>query len=117
MPPNERVRVKIRRAMPSEVDVVVAITNAAYEHYIPRIGRKPQPMTTEYGPMIANDEVWLLVLDDESIGVLVLRNKQDHLLIYSVAVSPSYQKRGFGHQLLNWAEHQAKQNGFNTVQL
>src|SRR5260221_3672481 len=117
MTANEHNRAIIRRAMPAEVNTVTAITDAAYEHYIPRLGRKPQPMVTDYRPMIANDEVWLLELDDHPIGVLVLQKKQDHLLIYNVAVSPLHQKRGFGRQLLNWAERQAEQNDCYIVRL
>src|SRR5258708_18831278 len=111
MTANEHNRAVIRRAMPAEVDTVVALTDAAYEHYIPRLGRKPEPMVTDYRPMIANDEVWLLELDCQPIGVLVLQNKQDHLFIYNVAVRPLQQKKGFGRQLLDWAEQQAKHNG------
>src|SRR2546423_13865800 len=97
---NEGSRAIIRRAVPSEADVVAAITDAAYGHYVARIGRKPQPMVTDYSSMIAEQQVWLLDLEDQPVGVLVLVDKQDHLLIYSVAVSPQYQKRGLGRQLL-----------------
>jgi ribosomal protein S18 acetylase RimI-like enzyme len=117
MTTNEHNWVVIRRAVPAEVNTVTAITDAAYEHYIPRLGRKPQPMVTDYNPMITNDEVWLLALDDQSVGVLVLLNKPDHLLIYNVAVSPLHQKRGFGRQLMSWAEQRAKQNGCHIVRL
>ena len=107
----------IRRALPADVDTVVAITNAAYAHYIPRIGRKPQPMVTDFGPMIAANEVWLLELDQQPVGVLVLTHMPDYLLIYNVAVAPGYQKRGFGRQLLGWAETQARQDGYLIVRL
>lgn len=107
----------IRRALPADVDTVVAITNAAYAHYISRIGRKPQPMITDYAPIIAANEVWLLELDQQPVGVLVLTHTPNHLLIYSVAVDPGYQKRGFGRQLLAWAETQARQDGYSIVRL
>src|SRR4051794_25550342 len=107
----------IRLALPADVETVVAITDAAYTHYIPRLGRKPQPMVTDYGPMIANEEVWLLEVDDHPIGVLVLQKKPDHLLIYNVAVSPSHQKRGFGRKLLAWAEKQTEQAGYQLIRL
>lgn len=107
----------IRQAVPVDVDTIVAITNAAYAHYIPRIGRKPQPMVTDYGPMITENEVWLLTDNNQPVGVLVLVDKQDHFLIYNVAVDPSHQQHGFGHRLLNWAEERSKQQQYTVLRL
>jgi ribosomal protein S18 acetylase RimI-like enzyme len=114
---NEHQRVVIRRGLPTDLDTVVAITDAAYTHYIPLLGRKPRPMLTDYRPLIAANEVWLLELESQPIGVLVLTHNPDHLLIYNVAVSPHYQKRGFGRQLLDWGEQQAKHDGYKTIRL
>jgi ribosomal protein S18 acetylase RimI-like enzyme len=107
----------IRLARPEEVNTVTGITDAAYEHYIPRLGRKPQPMLTDYNPMIAAHEVWLLEFQYQPVGVLVLMDKQDHLLIYNIAIHPSHQKRGLGRRLLLWAEEQTKQTGYSCVRL
>ncbi len=115
--PDDRSVAVVRRALPADVDTVVTITDAAYVHYIARLGRKPQPMITDYVPMIAANEVWLLELDHQPIGVLVLTHTPTHLLIYSVAISPPYQKRGFGRQFLAWAEAQARQAGYQTIRL
>ncbi len=41
----------------------------------------------------------------------------DHLLIWSVAVDPASQGRGFGRQLLNFAEQEAHRLGFNDIRL
>jgi hypothetical protein len=78
---NEHHRAAIRRALPADLDLVAAITDAAYTHYIFRLGRKPQLMLTDYRPLIAANEVWLLELESQPIGVLVLKHNPDHIFI------------------------------------
>jgi ribosomal protein S18 acetylase RimI-like enzyme len=106
-----------RLATPADLDVVTAITDAAYAHYVPRLGRKPQPMTTDYAPMIAAGQVWLLDLAAQPVGLIILIDKDDHLLIYSVALRPEYQGRGLGRKLLAYAEQQTRAADYNLVRL
>lgn len=107
----------IRRATADDVPTIAAITDAAYATYVPLLGRKPQPMTADYNQIVADQPVWLLCLDDQPAGVLVLMKEPEHLLIYNVAVSPSYQKQGFGRQLLDWAEQEARREGYALIRL
>ncbi len=67
--------------------------------------------------MVVDHHVWLLWLGDQPVGVLVLIYEADAVLIYSVAVSPQYQKQGLGRHLLAWAEHQAQQAGCHLLRL
>lgn len=109
--------VVIRRALPGEAEIVAAITMAAYARYVPMLGRQPQPVTADYRQILAEHPVWLLCLGDQSTGVLVLMRATDHMLIYNVAVSPAYQQRGLGRQLLAWAEQEARQAGYTRLRL
>jgi ribosomal protein S18 acetylase RimI-like enzyme len=107
----------IRRALPEESEIIATITYAAYEKYVPLLGRKPQPMTADYRQMIADHSVWLLEIEEKPSGALVLMFLPDHILIYSVAVHPSFQKQGLGKVLLTWAEEQARQAGLPLLRL
>lgn len=107
----------IHRAAPADLTIVTAITNAAYSQYVESIGRKPQPMVTDYVPMIAQSQVWLLDQRTQSVGLIVLIDEADYLLIYSVAVHPDHQKQGLGHYLLRWAEQQALEKGYFLIRL
>ena len=60
--------------------VVAQIVDDAYRHYIPRIGRPPQPMLD-----------WVIEEDGTIWGVVVLLPESDHLLLDNIAVVPSRQ--------------------------
>src|SRR5262245_42628278 len=66
-----------RRATAADSATIAALTRAAYAHYVPRLGREPQPMTTDYDQILAAHPVWLLCLADEPIGVLVLMHEPE----------------------------------------
>lgn len=107
----------IRRAAVDDTVAVAAISDAAYSKYVVRIGRKPRPMTVDYAELMVNHDIWLLTQDETPIGVLVLKREQDHLLIYSVAIQPEYQHRGYGRNLLKWAEALGEQGGYHEMRL
>jgi ribosomal protein S18 acetylase RimI-like enzyme len=109
--------IQLRRATPADAERIAAVTNAAYEGYIPLIGRKPQPMTVDYRAMVAEHPVWLLCAGDVIAGVLVLMREPDSMLIYSVAVHPTYQGCGFGSRLLALAEDEVRRAGYASIRL
>jgi hypothetical protein len=62
------------------VEAISALTDAAY--FIPLIGRKPRPMTADYSIMVTEDTIWLLSVEDQLAGVLVLTYELETLLIW-----------------------------------
>jgi ribosomal protein S18 acetylase RimI-like enzyme len=109
--------VKMRRAEARDLATVTDITRRAYEHYIPIIGGTPMPMTEDYAPRIADGQVWLMEDGALAAGLIVLEDRDDALLIYSVAVAPECQRAGFGRKLLAFAEDVARERGFHAVAL
>lgn len=107
----------LRRATPADAPAIAALTAAAYSKYIVRMGREPQPMRTDYVRVVAEHPVWLLEAAGELLGVLVLMHEPDALLIYNVAVSPQYQRHGYGRQLLAYTEAQARAAGYAHIRL
>ena len=107
----------IRRARQEDAEAVAEITDSAYGSFIPLLGRKPQPMTADHRKMIGENDVWLLFSEDYPVGVLVLVDEPDSLLIYSVAIRPELQKRGLGRRLLGWAELEARRVGRPRIRL
>jgi GNAT superfamily N-acetyltransferase len=107
----------IRKAHAEEADAVREVVCAAYQHYVPVIGRQPAPMLDDYVARIAANQVWVLEDVRGLAGVLVLEDGPDSFLLDNIAVSPDRQGQGFGGRLLDWAEAEAVRCGWNAVTL
>jgi len=114
MPPEET---RIRPAGPDDASAAAACTTAAYTRYVARLGRPPKPMTMDYRQVVAAYQVWVMESRTGCIGVLVLMPQADHMLIYSVAVDPGHQGRGYGRQLMDLAEYESRRQGLTELRL
>jgi ribosomal protein S18 acetylase RimI-like enzyme len=109
--------VEIREAKPADLAAVVELTTLAYAPYTALLGGPPIPVTEDYAPRIANGEVWLLKTGGEIGGLMVFERHADHVMIFSIAVSPAFQGKGFGIALLRWMEEQTRKMGLLEVRL
>ena len=106
----------IRLAALSDLTQVETIVRAAYSGYIARIGREPGPMLDDYASLIDQRRVY--VLDDNGlVGVLVLVPEPAAMLLDNVAVAASSRGRGYGRLLLDFAEQEARRQGFDVIRL
>ena len=115
--PGTASRMHIRRAVADDVTAVRAIVEAAYVHYVPRIGREPAPMTADYETLVAAGDVWIGERDGRVVGVLVIRASGDALELENVAVDPAAQGLGHGRALVRFAESRARELGLEAVEL
>jgi GNAT superfamily N-acetyltransferase len=107
----------IRRAAAREADAIRDLVRAAYQQYVPLIGIEPAPMNDDYAKRIADEQVWVLIEDAALAGVLVLEEQDDCFLLDNIAVAPDCQGLGYGRKLLDFAEAQAHQAGWNDITL
>jgi ribosomal protein S18 acetylase RimI-like enzyme len=118
MPEQPLQPYRIRNASPSDLAVVGQISADAYiSAYLPVLGYIPKPAEEDYGPRIARKEVWLLECSDRAVGVAVLEEHPNHLLVYSIAVNPTEQRQGYGRALLAFADQQAVATGVPEIRL
>lgn len=106
-----------RLAKPGEAAALRALVREAYAHYVPRIGREPAPMTDDYAARIAAGEAWIEEADGVAVGVLVLEEDEDGLLLDNIAVSPAARGKGYGRLLLEFAEAEARRRGHSRIRL
>jgi ribosomal protein S18 acetylase RimI-like enzyme len=107
----------IRPAFLEEADAVRLLVRAAYGRWIERLGREPSPMQDDYVERIADGEVWVLKAEGVVVGIVVLKDGPEALLIPNVAVAPAAQGRGHGRQLLAFAEKEATRRGYREIRL
>ena len=110
-------KLMIRQATEGEGRRISDLVGAAYGKYIARIGRPPLPMLDDYPALIACGVVWVLVQGAEVVGVLVLREEGDHLLLENIAVEPRHQGQGFRSKLLDFVEEEARSRGLGEIRL
>jgi len=71
------------------------------------------------GPLIADGQwaVWVLEVDGEIVGLVVLEDGAEALLIHNVAVASAAQGKGHGRRLLAFAEEEAKRRSYGEIRL
>ncbi|HUW06517.1 MAG TPA: GNAT family N-acetyltransferase [Williamwhitmania sp.] len=88
------------------------------------------PSYTKVRNNVLNGQVYLLRKERTTVGVITLNEEQDStynnltwkgssnaLVVHRIAVVPYFQKRGYGTQLLEFAEEFAKKNKFQSIRL
>ena len=106
-----------RLATEADVPKVTALVNAAYGHYVEKIGMVLRPMTDDYVEVIKNYRVTVAESHQTIVGVIVLTVTDEGFLIDNVAVDPSYRGKGLGRALLTFAEAEARRAGFDSIYL
>lgn len=108
---------QIRPATPEDATAVSELVQRAYAQYVDRIGRRPGPMDEDYREKVAEGKVSVAVEADEIVGLIVLAEEPDHLLVENVAVAPERQSQGLGRALLAFAEEVATEANLATLRL
>ena len=107
----------IRPATSEDRPGIEEIARDAYKIYVPRIGREPAPMNDDYGQLISAGQAFVAVEGNGAVGILVLMDEPGALLLDNVAVRPEAQGRGFGKELILFAQEEARRRGHPAVRL
>jgi ribosomal protein S18 acetylase RimI-like enzyme len=107
----------IRIASERDLPAIERVVYDAYKGYIPLIGKPPVPMSDDYGRQIEAGNVWVLLLDDQLVGLVVLVRQGGHMLLDNVAVAPERQGCGLGRALIDFAEAKVRECGYNEIHL
>jgi len=108
---------KLRPAALPDAPAVQACVIKAFGHYVERMGRKPAPMEMDYEHEIREHQVFVVEQAGELIGSLVLGITAEGFLLDVLAVDPACWKRGVGRLMLEFAEAEAKRQGFDSIYL
>ncbi|WP_329215866.1 GNAT family N-acetyltransferase [Streptomyces sp. NBC_01485] len=110
---------EIRPATAADVAAVKAVTNAAYTHYIERIGCVPPPMEADHAANVAAGKVYVTgdPVAGAVVGLVVVEAFADHLFLDSIAVRPDVHGKGVGRRLLHFVDAHARALGLSEVRL
>jgi len=111
------VGAEIRAAAVADVGTIEQIVERAYGGYVERIGMRPGPMDADYVEKVRGGLVSVVEKDGEVVGLLVLVEMPDHLLVENVAVDPGHQGAGIGRALLAHAESYAREATLGELRL
>lgn len=107
----------LRQGVATDASAIRDLTRAAYAKWVPLIGREPKPMTADYEEAVRKHRFDLLYVVDELAALIETIHETDHLLIENVAVSPAFQGRGLGRQLMAHVEQVAAAAGVHEIRL
>lgn len=107
----------LRSAEAADASRVAELVDAAYGHYVERIGMLPGPMTDDYADVIRNRQVTVAERQGAIVGIIVLTVTDEGFLVDNVAVHPSHRGTGLGRALLQFAEAEAQRAGFDAIYL
>lgn len=105
----------IRLATPADVPSIRSVIDAAFSHYVDRIGVVPVPMEADHEANVAAGRVY--VTGTPVDGLLVLRPQPDHMLLDVIAVLPDAQGTGVGRRLMAFAEQHTWDLGLKEIRL
>jgi ribosomal protein S18 acetylase RimI-like enzyme len=109
--------VSLRPATAADVLRLSELVQAAYGHYIERLGGPPRPMTDDYLEVLRTHRVTVAERGGEVVGLIVLGVDDEGFLVDNVAVDPADQGGGVGRALLEHAEIEAQRAGFDSIYL
>ena len=106
-----------RPATAADVGAITALVREAYAVYVPRMGQEPKPMGADYAQAVRDNQFWVLEESGALAAVLELMPQSDHLLLANIAVAGAHQGKGFGRNLLAFAEDEARRQGLFEMRL
>ena len=94
--------VTFRSAASTDSQALAGLVDAAYGHYVDRIGMVPGPMTQDYAEVIATRHVAIAEVSGSAVGLLVVNTADGRFVIDNVAVHPDRRGTGLGTRCSIW---------------
>jgi ribosomal protein S18 acetylase RimI-like enzyme len=107
----------IRPARADDLGAIESIVREAYGHYRARLGKEPGPMLDDYQAHIGGGRIHVLEENGLLHGLVVLIPEVGTMFLDNVAVRPDAQGRGYGRQLIDFAEAEAMRLGYSSIRL
>ncbi|WP_368186450.1 GNAT family N-acetyltransferase [Aestuariibius sp. HNIBRBA575] len=110
------MQIWIRKAEISDVDLIIALIDAAYAPYVAR-GVDLPAVSDGVADAIADDTVVVATTQDDVVGVMMLKLTDERAQLMNIAVSPDAGGQGVGKRLITRAETLAQFHGLDQLHL
>lgn len=107
----------IRRATATDADAIERIVADAYRPLAERMDKPPMPMLEDYPARIGEGVVDVIEDQGVVLGMIILVDQPDALMLENVAVAAEAQSRGVGRRLIDHAEVEARRRGQDRIRL
>lgn len=107
----------IEPARPGDAAAVKALVDGAYSKYIDRMGRLPAPMSADYAELAASGDLYVLRAHGVIAGAVLLTQDHDSIKINNLVVGEAEQGKGYGRELMLFAERMARSKNLPALTL
>jgi len=114
---STNTRPVIRLAEPKDATTLTVLVERAYTPWVAVVGRRPRPMNDDFAARCAAGQAWVLEVNGEVAGAIVIEEMLGHLFLHNVAVEPTRQGQGIGRELLRFVEEEAQRRGLQEIRL
>jgi N-acetylglutamate synthase-like GNAT family acetyltransferase len=111
------MQTQIRQAGLADAGEIAFCVCQAFIHYIPLIGKQPQPMLEDYQSLIKAHRVFVLCKEEKIVGVLVFEQTKEGFCIDTLAIHPLMQGLGLSKKLIAFAEKIAREMRYKSLYL
>ncbi|MCR9254981.1 MAG: GNAT family N-acetyltransferase [Alphaproteobacteria bacterium] len=101
----------IRPATADDLTALARIQKAAFEAYVPEIGKAPAPMVVNLSAQLETYPVFVAETETGIAGYLILDDARDPPLLDTIAVDPAEQGQGVGGALIGHMEDRLRAEG------
>jgi len=98
---------QIRLAQPRDARSVLRLGEATFVPASAQLGAVDWARRIDFAGFAYSGRLWVLELDRKIVGMIYLIGEPARLEIFALAVSPEFQRRGFGRALIEFAEREA----------
>lgn len=105
----------IRLARTADADSIKFIVLAAFKKYAARLAEPPDPVKQDFNLLVSSNNTHVLTAGGCIVGTVTCLVEGSDLIMRNLGVHPCHQRRGYGEQLVTFAENEGRRLGCTSM--